>query len=235
MEDIPHYVSIIFISCIVSAFSFLYYAVKQSDKKSNLPTIVLTLVCVWLFIMALATFNKFFLDFESKPPRLMIFGFINLIIMIGLFSYKRTRDYIGRMPITTLTHIHIIRVPVEMVLWWLFLSNMVPEALTFEGANYDILSGITAPFAGIFLVGLRSKSKFAAIVWNLVTLGLLINIVIRAIMATPYFYDVLVFEQPNIAIFYFPYIYLPLFVVPVVLFAHLASLYQLIFLPEDRS
>lgn len=234
MDDIPLHVKIIFIGCIIAAFSFLYFAVKQTGKKSNLPTIFLTLLCIWLFFISLVTFQDYFLDFDSRPPRLILFVLINFVVITLLFLIRRSRNFIGRMPITTLTHIHIIRVPIEMVLWWLFLGGVVPEAITFEGVNYDILTGITAPFAAIFLVGLRSKSKFAAIVWNIATIGLLVNVVIRAILATPYFYDPKLFEQPNIAVFYFPFIYLPLFVVPTVLFAHLASLYQLIFIPEDR-
>ncbi|MFY0598754.1 MAG: hypothetical protein JXR03_03725 [Cyclobacteriaceae bacterium] len=234
MNDLPIYISIVFIACIIAAFSFLYFAIRQTTKKGFTATIVLTFMSVWIFVIALLTFNDFFSDSQSMPPRIFMFAGTGLIIIIGLFVFKRTRDFIGKMPITTLTHIHIIRVPVEIVLWWLFLEEVVPQVITFEGMNHDILSGITAPFAGIFLVGLRSKSRIAAIIWNLVALGLLINVVSRAILASPYFYDPTVLDTPNIAILYFPFVFLPLFVVPAVLFSHLTSLYQLFFIKKEE-
>lgn len=154
---------------------------------------------------------------------------------MALLSIRQSREFIAKMPITTLTYVHIIRVPVEIVLWWLFINGVVAELMTFQGLNYDILSGISAPFAGLFLVGMKSKSKFAAVIWNLITLALLVNIVFRAIQATPYFYDVALYDQPNIAVFYFPYILLPLFIVPTVFFCHFASLYKLIFTKEETE
>ena len=106
--------------------------------------------------------------------------------------------------------------------------------MTFEGSNLDILSGISAPFAAVFMVGARSNSKIGAIVWNLVALGLLINIVSIAISYMPYFYTPSGGDLANLGVFYFPYVLLPTFVVPVVLFSHLVSLYQLFF-KKDQS
>lgn len=114
-----------------------------------------------------------------------------------------------------------------MVLWWLANEGMLDHKLTFEGSNFDILIGITAPFAAIFMLGLKSRSRFAAIVWNFIGILMLINIVTMAVRATPYFYDATVFTQPNMVVFYFPFIWLPGFVVPAVLFSHATALYQL--------
>lgn len=58
-------------------------------------------------------------------------------------------------------------------------------------------------------------------------LGLLINIVIRALLSFPSPMQQLAFDQPNRAIIYFPFIWLPTVVVPIILFSHLASIWQL--------
>lgn len=228
MENIPPYVGITFFACVITTFGFLYYASSEaSTKRGNVPIIVTTFIAVWIFFISLLALQHYFLDFESMPPRLILWVFFTIVCVVLLFLFKSSRRFIEKMPITTLTYIHIIRVPVEIVLWWLFVHGTVAESMTFEGVNYDILSGISAPFAGLFLVGMKSKSKIAAIIWNLIALGLLINIVTRAVLATPYFYDPLVYEQPNIAVFYFPFVLLPAFIVPAVFFSHIASLYKL--------
>lgn len=181
MVSIDTHVQLVFIGCIIAAFGFLFFAVKFAVKKSNLPTILLFGLILWIGTIAALTFSGFFLDFDSRPPRFVFLAAPAIVFIFTLFIFPRSRDFIGQMPITTLTHIHIIRIPVEIVLWWLFLAGTVPEAITFEGVNYDILAGITAPFVALFLLGKRRKSNLPALIWNLIALGLLINVVIRAV------------------------------------------------------
>lgn len=236
MENIPSYVHLTFMSCVVATFGFIYFAIHQaSTNRSNVPVFYTTFCAIWIFVISLLSIQGFFQDYVSMPPRLFLGLGVLVLIIIGLMSSAGVRSFLADMPITTLTYIHIIRVPVEIVLWWLYINGAVSEVMTFEGVNYDILSGISAPFAGLFLVGMKSKSRIAAIIWNLLALALLVNIVIRAIMATPYFYNPTDFDVPNLAVFYFPYVLLPLFIVPAILFCHVASLYKLIFVSDDEE
>jgi len=229
MNDLPTYVSFTFSTCVIATFGFLYYAIIQaSNKDSNIPVFVSTFIAVWIFLVSLLTFLGFFNEFQSRPPRLLLAMVIWIIAIIVLIFNPSSRRFMAKMPITTLTYIHIVRVPIEIVLWWLFMFGTIAKLMTFEGVNYDILSGISAPFAGLFFVGKKSKSNFAAIVWNILALILLVNIVLRATLVTPYFFNPATNDQPNIAVFYFPYILLPLFIAPVIFFSHIVSLYQLL-------
>lgn len=237
METTPTYIAGTFIAIVLALIGFIYYAVNAAapSKKSLTPAIALTLLFTWIFTISLLTFNGFFQEY-SMPPRLLLFVGLLVVILVSLFALPKTRAFLNEIPITTLTYLHIIRVPVEMVLWWLAISAAIPMDLTFEGSNLDIISGISAPFAGVFMVGGKNKNRIGAIIWNVLALGLLVNIVYRAIGYTPYFYDqVAGGEVANIAVFYFPYILLPLFVVPVVLFSHLVCLNQLIFKKDQRQ
>lgn len=235
MNTIEIHIQLVFVFCIVATFGFLYFGVKLAIKRSSLPTFVLFGLTLWIGLIAVTTYSGFFLNFDSRPPRFAILAAPAMLFIFILFMIPRSRAFIARMPISTLTHIHLVRIPVEIVLWWLYLAETLPKSITFEGANYDILAGITAPFAAIFLVGKRNRNNIAAIIWNLIALGLLANVVVRAVAATPYFMDTnSSSEMVNIAMFYYPFIYLPLFIVPAVLFAHCASLYQLIFIPKEE-
>ena len=229
MDSIPNYVPGTFIAIVLSVLAFLTYAVSSASpgKKNLTPSIVLTVLFGWIFLVSVLTFNGFFQNFTS-PPRLLVFVGLTLLSIISLFILPRTRSFLMAMPITTLHYIHIIRVPVEMVLWWLSVWALIPVEMTFEGSNLDIISGISAPFAAVFMVGTRSKSRIGAVIWNAIALTLLFNIVIRAIALTPYFYSPSN-EAPNMGVFSFPYVLLPTFVVPTVFFCHIVSLYQLIF------
>jgi len=64
--------------------------------------------------------------------------------------------------------------------------------------------------------------------WNVMALALLLNIVINALLSAPFPFQQFAFDQPNIAILYFPFVWLPSFIVVTVLFSHLVSLRKLI-------
>lgn len=230
MENIPTYVSGTFIAIVITVLAFLTYAIHSADqgKRRRTTYIALFVLLAWVVLISSQSLNSFFLDF-SLPPRLLLYVSLCLLAILLLFIIPASRAFLGSLPITTLHYLHIVRVPVEMVLWWLAVLHMVPMQMTFEGSNLDIISGISAPFAAVFLVG-RNMNRLGAIIWNLLALGLLINIVSRAISYTPYFYEATVGNVPaNEGVFYFPYVLLPTFVVPTVLFCHVVSLYQLIF------
>lgn len=231
MEATPTYIAGTFIALVLALIGFIYYAVNSAapGKKNLTPTIALTLLFAWIFLICILTFNGFFSNYDS-PPRIVLFSCIAAIGIIALFAFRKSRAFLNEMPITTLTYLHIIRVPVEMVFWWLAISEVIPIDMTFEGSNLDIISGISAPFAAVFMVGGKNKNRIGAIIWNVIAIGLLFNMIYLAIGYTPYFYEASFGgEATNVAIFYFPYILLPLFVVPVVLFSHLVCINQLIF------
>lgn len=63
---------------------------------------------------------------------------------------------------------------------------------------------------------------------NIICLGLLFNIIVNALFSAPSPIQKFAFEQPNIAILYFPFSLLPTFIVPIVLLGHLVSIRQLL-------
>ncbi len=100
--------------------------------------------------------------------------------------------------------------------------------MTFEGRNFDILSGLTAPIIAWLAFRNGKTNPPLLIVWNIFALLLLINIVTNAVLSIPAPFQQMAFEQPNRAVLYFPFVCLPALVVPIVLFSHLASFRQLL-------
>ncbi len=121
-----------------------------------------------------------------------------------------------------------MRIPVEIVLFWLFQNKAIPELITFEGRNFDIIAGITAAIIAYFGFTKQTINRNILLIWNFICLGLLINIVVNALFSAPSPIQKFAFEQPNIAILNFPFCWLPTFIVPIVLFGHLASIRQLL-------
>lgn len=149
-------------------------------------------------------------------------------MIILLFSTAKGKSVIGQFEAGWLTWLHIVRIPVEIVLFWLFIYKQVPQLITFEGKNFDIISGITAIVVAYLGYQKMQLRKGLLLAWNIVCLGLLFNVVIRAILSAPFPFQQFGFEQPNIAILYFPFVLLPGLIVPLVLFSHLVCIRKLI-------
>jgi hypothetical protein len=232
MEQMPGYVSILFILTTLLTVVLLVSGIHASferkgrNKALMISGLLAAGVMVWMGIQAMLAINGFYLKTDTMPPRFpLIVGPVVLLILIVLIAgYK---GWIPGISLEWFTYIHIIRIPVEIGLYWLAVYGLVPEVMTFEGRNFDILAGISAPVIGYFCFTKRSWSPKVAIIWNLIALGLLLNVVIHAVLSVPGPIQQMSFEQPNVAVLQFPFIWLPAVMVPVVLFSHLASIVAL--------
>ena len=100
--------------------------------------------------------------------------------------------------------------------------------MTFEGRNFDILAGITAPLVLYYGFVKRKLGNTFMLLWNVICLLLLLNIVVNAILSAPFPFQQFAFDQPNVAVMYYPFVWLPCFIVPVVLFSHLVLIRRLL-------
>ena len=228
MESLPAYVSIVFILTTLAAVAFLLRIIKAAGEKTFPYNVLIFLLPTWLIFTGIVSIGGFYQITDSFPPRLMLFGILPAIL-VGVFYFVFFRkNFIDRMPLKLLTLLHIVRIPVELVLLWLFFGGAVPQVMTFEGWNYDILSGVLALIVGFLAFRNKRVNRPLLIAFNLIGLILLVNIVAIALLSLPTPVQRLGFDQPNIAILYFPYIWLPTVVVPIVFFSHLASIWKLI-------
>ena len=222
MGNLPLYSIIVFIVTTGITF-FLFY------RASNYSFAVFLIISIWLVIQGLLSLTGFYQVTDTNPPRGILFILPPLLFIIILFVTRGGRLFIDQMDPGTLTLLHTIRIPVEFVLYWLYLDKQVPKLMTFAGGNYDIISGITAPI--VFYFGFVNKliGRNIILLWNLLCLGLLFLIVRHAIFSIPSSLQKFGFDQPNIAILHFPYAWLPSCIVPMVLFSHLAMIRKFIY------
>lgn len=232
IDNLPTYISLTFgLTAIATLLCFIWTIrssnSEQTRKKSTPIFIGLT---IWLIFQAVLTLkNTYNSDTKSFPPKIMLIGiFPPILTILLLFLTKKGRQFIDSLPLKNLTYLNVVRIPVEIVLFWLFLNKAVPELMTFEGRNFDILAGITAPVVAYFGLTKQRVRRNGILLWNFICLGLLVNIVVNALFSTPSPIQKFAFDQPNIAILNFPFSWLPIFIVPVVLFGHLTSIRQLL-------
>ncbi|MDX2245416.1 MAG: hypothetical protein SF052_01465 [Bacteroidia bacterium] len=221
METLPLYISLIFGATTFLTGYFFYRASHNSPW-------VLSTIAGWLLLQTPLALSGLYTQTDAMPPRLLLAILPPLLVIIGLFVTARGRVFLDSMDQKWMTILHSVRIPVEIVLFWLFVHKTIPEVMTFEGRNFDILAGLTCPLVFYFGYVKKVLSRSVLLGWNVVCLGLLLNIVFHGVLSTPFPFQQFGFEQPNIALLHFPFVWLPCCVVPLVLLSHLATIRQLL-------
>lgn len=182
---------------------------------------VLLFSTLWLIIIGSLAYIGYFENTTAKPPRFLLVIIVAIGLSVALYKLA-SRNIID---VRYLVAVHMLRLPVELVLYHLFLLKLVPVIMTFEGWNFDIIMGISAVFIlAYMLLTKKTLSKNFSLLWNLAGLLFLTTIVVIAILSSPLPVQQLAFDQPNIAVLKFPFVYLPAYVVPVVYLSHILSL-----------
>lgn len=221
MENVPLYVHFIF-GCTVLLGFVLFYKASQYAK------LFLFISVGWIIFQSGLSIAGFYETMNSVPPRFPLLLLPPLLFLIICFNTSKGKSMLDHLDIKALTLFSVIRIPVEIVLFFLYEHQTIPQLMTFEGRNFDILSGITAPIMYYVCFMRQKNGKTILLIWNIVCLALLLNIVINAILSIPSSFQLFAFDQPNIAITYFPFVLLPSYLVPLVLLSHLVSIRQLV-------
>jgi hypothetical protein len=125
-------------------------------------------------------------QWQATPPPFMILvvGIVALAMTIAFTSYGR-RLAIG-LPLWTLVLVQGFRLPLELAMHEMYERGVMPVQMSYEGLNYDIVTGTTAIIVAVLTrAGRGGRALVAA--WNVLGLALLLNIVTVAILSTPRF------------------------------------------------
>lgn len=221
MNNVPLYLPLGFAATVLLTCFFLVKATRGNK-------LIAILLIVWLVSQGIIASTGFYTYTQTMPPRFMALLMPPVLVVLTLFLSSKGRSFIDSLDQEQLTWLHIVRIPVEFCLLLLFTHQLVPELMTFEGINFDIISGLTAPFIAYFGYYKKQIGKKILLIWNIACLALLINIAYHGILSVPTPFQRFGFEQPNIGLTYFPYIFLPGLIVPSVLFAHLVCMRSLL-------
>jgi hypothetical protein len=211
MSTLPVYVPLVFGSAVVLAL-YLFY------RASGYSRIFLILACTWIGLQSLLSLSGFY-KVQEGPPRFLLLPLPPILFGIIYSLTPKGRTFFSTLDARTLVLLQSIRVLVELVLFSLALHHLIPSAMTFEGRNFDILTGLSAPFIYYFGFIRKTMATRWIIIWNWAGLGLLLVVVSIAVGS--------LLSHSPLAIQQFPWSLLPGFLVPIVFFAHLGSLRQL--------
>ncbi|NJC27591.1 hypothetical protein [Neolewinella antarctica] len=182
----------------------------------------------WLLATAGLAATGFFTVTDTVPPRVALVVLPVLVGGLYVGFSERARSFRAGVDVEILHYLHTVRIAVEVYfLHGLYASGVVAKALTYEGLNYDVIPGLLLPVIGLLVFRWRKLSVGWAVAANVAGILVLAWTVVVAVLSAPTSYQLLSLDQPTVAIFYFPWIWLPALVAPLMFWAHFLVLGRL--------
>lgn len=225
----PFHISLLLVLIVVALVVVIALALNKltSSTKKHIVYISVGALIGWLALMVIAAESGFFRNFQTMPPRIA-FGLVPTIVAIMILSsLRRVREVLFAAPESWLIAYQVYRVPLEIVLWMLFRTNLIPVQMTFEGRNFDIIPALLALPVAYFCCVRKSWPRVVAMIWNVLGFGLVVNVATTGLLSAPTPFRVFMNEPANTFIADFPYVWIPTFLVPLALFGHVMSFLQL--------
>ena len=232
MESTPNVLtSAGFVALTAIMFTLLYLEINRAinltswteERKRSILRRFLLSIILWPALILAVSASGFFEDFSSFPPRFVIVLVVPMITIISTVLSKPAKELLLFIPARNIVRLQVFRIFVELLIWAAFAQNALPEQMTFEGRNFDILSGI----GGIVAANFFANNRTALYIYNFIALGLLINIVATAILSLPTPFRVFMNDPSSSLVAHFPYILLPGMLVPLAYGLSFLSLRQL--------
>jgi hypothetical protein len=171
-------------------------------------SVLITMLLGWVALTGALAYLNLLIDISQRPPAIVWLIAVSFILATTIALSPIGRSLAQSLPIAWLIGFQSFRIVVELLLHQGYLAGLVPPQMTWEGRNWDILTGVSAlPLAYLAYQG--TLPRWAAVLWNILGFALLINVMTIAFLSAPAF------------VRQFPYIWLPTVLVPTAWVGHL--------------
>ena len=207
---------------LVMLISIVFMIRKGQGAQILIRNIIMFQVGWLAYIFVLTRLG--WLESFAFPPRIPALIILPVAMtMIVLTRRTPFKDLLSKLPTHYLIYIQSFRIAVELLIYGTFLSGLLPQRVTFEGINFDILVGVSALPIG-YLVQTGRIGKKGALAWNFTALSVL-ALTVYSFISTFYFSD-LFRNANNFEFVQMPYILLAAILLPCAVFFHILSIRQ---------
>jgi len=192
------------------------------------------LLVAWFFAALVLSWSGFYQGVASRVPTLP-FGLL-IPIAAGVVLFRRwplLRRVIEAAPQSWIVGIQAYRVE-GLIFLILYARGWLPGAFALPAGVGDAIVGLLALVVGIaYRGGLRGPSGWL-LAWNLLGIADLVVAVTTGFLTSPSPLQLLALDRPNELISSWPLAMVPVFLVPLSVLLHLASLEKLRQIERDR-
>ncbi|MFK7949654.1 MAG: hypothetical protein AB8G11_18830 [Saprospiraceae bacterium] len=213
---------------IVGYRSALYKTIADKTIRNRRMGILIGFFIFWGIYLYILSSQQILFEL-SLPPRVPLLIFVPLIVVTTIFYFRNRNDEVlHNIPKTYPIYYQSFRIMVETLLLYTFYAGILTQKATFEGWNFDVIMGISAPFVAYFIYPKLDKYHSLAKAWNI--LGIFMVLFVAFIVATsfylPSFWNS---DTPTMSTQFveLPYLLVAGFLAPSAIFIHVVALMQL--------
>jgi hypothetical protein len=199
----------------------------EKGIRNKIFFVTMFILVIWIGLLTILSYKGFFTDFSKLPPRPALAVLIPLPIIFLIAFSKRGTQLLQTVPSHWLVFMQSFRIIVELLLLFAFIAGKLPVQMTFEGRNFDVLTGVLALPVGYILARKKANAPKLAIAFNIIGIVLLLNILVIAVLSMPTSIRYFMNEPSSSIVSQFPFILLPGVLVPIAYTMHIFSLRQL--------
>jgi hypothetical protein len=185
------------------------------------------LLVAWFFGALILSRAGFYHVAGSRIPTVPFGLMIPIAAGIALFwRWPLLRRTIEAVPQSWLVSVQVYRAE-GLIFLTLFAAGLLPGAFALPAGLGDMAVGLLAPLVGIaYATGSRGSSGWVR-AWNLLGMADLVVAVTTGFLTSPSPLQLLALDHPNELISSFPLVMIPVFLVPLSVLLHMASLQKL--------
>ena len=221
-----------YVFALAMAISLPIASYKATGDKRILA-VTSAITPLWMAFTGGLTLWPGFRVFEPPPPFLLtvLLGLGGVTTLVCSSMGKRIIDGLS---LAGLVLFQSFRLPLEVLMHRAYQEGLMPVQMSYEGRNFDIISGLTAFMLGLYLL-YRPAPKSLVWLWNISGLALLLNIVTVAFLSAPSPWRIFMNDPPNVWILDVPFVWLPMVMVMAAFFGHFAVARKLLMEPATQS
>ncbi|HUA20607.1 MAG TPA: hypothetical protein VMB25_17785 [Bryobacteraceae bacterium] len=231
----PAYVTFYVLAASVAAVVTLLWGLRATLGAAGLSAndrrrcfrLAVVLLAAWFFAALLPSWRGFYGGTPTRIPTIEL-GLLVPILAGSVFYWRShlLRRIVAAASQGLLVGIQIYRV-LGAIFLVLFVSGRMPGVFALPAGIGDVAVGLLAPVIAFALVrGLRGARALAG-AWNLLGLADLVVAVTTGFLSSPSPVQSLALSSPNTLITAFPVVMIPVFLVPLAVLLHFASLANL--------
>src|ERR1700730_18547199 len=228
---LPYYVIAGAIGAIAAILFGLRSALRNAhwtteDRTSAVRAAAITVIGWFLLAIALASVDAYRGTADRIPT--IQYGILVPVLVGGLLIWRspRVTRIIDAVPQHWLVGVQLYRT-LGVIFLILYAAGKMPGLFAWPAGLGDVLTGVFAPVVAIsYLRGPRENSNLVS-AWNLFRIADFVVAVTAGFLTSPSPLQLFAFDLPNELISRFPLVLVPVFLVPVSILLHLASLTKL--------
>jgi hypothetical protein len=205
----------------------LMLAQWPTRDRRQAVSIATTLLVGWFFAALFLSWTGFYRGADNQIPTIQYGVLIPILVGVALFwrwgAFRRVMD---SLPQPWIVGVQLFRVE-GVIFLMLYALHGLPGTFAWPAGVGDVLVGLLAPVVGFAYAYNPTRAAGLLRAWNLLGIGDLIVAVATGFLTSPSRFQMLALDSPNVLISAFPLAMIPVFLVPLAVLLHLASLQKL--------